>query len=123
MSYEIRWDSDYYNDNNDNIHAGAKFDAGGGAETSFLLTVALNTTTNFQFLYYFIKVTSHSQLKEIKLYSKANTNIKHTKGGNDISSVNLIYHNLSQCSVPELMHYQNLMIRIQSSHFKQRFVK
>ena len=29
------------NDNNDNIHAGGKFDAGGGAETSFLLTVAL----------------------------------------------------------------------------------
>ena len=28
------------NDNNDNINAGAKFDAGGGAETSFLLTVA-----------------------------------------------------------------------------------
>ena len=28
------------NDNNDNIHAGAKFDAGGGAETSSLLTVA-----------------------------------------------------------------------------------
>ena len=28
------------NDNNDNIHAGAKFDAGGGAETSFLLTMA-----------------------------------------------------------------------------------
>ena len=28
------------NDNNDNIRAGAKFDAGGGAETSFPLTVA-----------------------------------------------------------------------------------
>ena len=28
------------NGNNDNIHAGAKFDAGGGAETSFPLTVA-----------------------------------------------------------------------------------
>ena len=30
------------NDNNDNIHAGAKFDVGGRAETSFLLTVALS---------------------------------------------------------------------------------
>ena len=29
--------------NNDNIHAGAKFDAGGGAETSFQLTVALRS--------------------------------------------------------------------------------
>ena len=29
------------NDNNDNTHAGDKFDAGGGAETSFPLTVAL----------------------------------------------------------------------------------
>ena len=29
------------NDNNDIIRAGAKFDAGGGAETSLLLTVAL----------------------------------------------------------------------------------
>ena len=28
------------NDNNDNIRAGAKFGAGGGAETSFPLTVA-----------------------------------------------------------------------------------
>ena len=29
------------NDNNDNIHAGAKFDASGGAETSFPQTMAL----------------------------------------------------------------------------------
>ena len=28
------------NENNDNIRAGAKIDAGGGAETSFPLTVA-----------------------------------------------------------------------------------
>ena len=29
------------NDNNNSIHAGVIFDAGGGAETSFQLTVAL----------------------------------------------------------------------------------
>ena len=34
----------FNNDNNDNIHAGAKFDVGGGAETSSLLTVALIQT-------------------------------------------------------------------------------
>ena len=35
------WLNNDNSDNNDNIHAGAKFDAGGGAETSFPLTVAL----------------------------------------------------------------------------------
>ena len=38
MKYVELWCN---NDNNDNIHAGAKFDAGGGAETSFPLTMAL----------------------------------------------------------------------------------
>ena len=38
MKYVELWSN---NDNNDNILAGAKFDAGGGAETSFPLTVAL----------------------------------------------------------------------------------
>ena len=37
MKYVELWRN---NDNNDNIRAGAKFDAGGGAETSFPLTVA-----------------------------------------------------------------------------------
>ena len=37
MKYVELWRN---NDNNDNIRAGAKFDAGGGAETSFSLTVA-----------------------------------------------------------------------------------
>ena len=40
MKYVELWCN---NDNNDNTHAGAKFDAGGGAETSFPLTVALST--------------------------------------------------------------------------------
>ena len=38
MNYVELWCN---NDNNDNTHAGAKFDAGGGAETSFPLTVTL----------------------------------------------------------------------------------
>ena len=36
------------NDNNDNFHAGAKFDASGGAETSFLLTMTLSINTMAQ---------------------------------------------------------------------------
>ena len=40
MKYIELW---YNNDNNDNIRVGAKFDAGGGAETSFPLTVTLTT--------------------------------------------------------------------------------
>ena len=43
MLSEIRRDYDL---NNDNIRAGAKFDPGGGAETSFPLTVALTTGCN-----------------------------------------------------------------------------
>ena len=39
MNYVELWCN---NDNNDNTHAGAKFDAGGGAETSFPLTVTLS---------------------------------------------------------------------------------
>ena len=35
------WRDNDNSDNNDNIRAGAKFDAAGGAETSFPLTVAL----------------------------------------------------------------------------------
>ena len=42
MKYVELWCN---NDNNDNTHAGDKFDAGGGAETSFPLTVALCVTT------------------------------------------------------------------------------
>ena len=38
MKYVELWCN---NENNDNIRAGANFDAGGGAETSFPLTVAL----------------------------------------------------------------------------------
>ena len=34
------WLNNENNYNNDNIHGEAKFDAGGGAETGFLLTVA-----------------------------------------------------------------------------------
>ena len=37
MKYVELW---YNNGNNDNTRAGAKFDASGGAETSFPLTVA-----------------------------------------------------------------------------------
>ena len=40
------WGDNDNNGNNDNIRAGAKFDAGGGAETSFPLTVALHKYDN-----------------------------------------------------------------------------
>ena len=36
----VLWNTLSFWRNNDNIRAGAKFDAGGGAETSFPLTVA-----------------------------------------------------------------------------------
>ena len=35
------WRGNDHSDNHDNIRAGGKFDAAGGAETSFPLTVAL----------------------------------------------------------------------------------
>ena len=42
------WRDNDNNGNNDNIRAGAKFDAGGGAETSFPLTVALGQKVCWQ---------------------------------------------------------------------------
>ena len=52
------------NDNNGNIRAGAKFDTGGGAETSFPLIVALST--NYYWYILFMKGYSVSvfQLRE-----------------------------------------------------------
>ena len=48
---------------NDNIRAGVKFDAGGGAETSFPLTVALIINTVFTLFYntdYFVfRILTH----------------------------------------------------------------
>ena len=58
------WRDNDNNDNNDNIRAGAKFDAGVGAETSFPLTVALYTYISvWKYIYNFSLLSNMNRQK------------------------------------------------------------
>ena len=75
----VKWNTLSFWRNNDNIRAGAKFDAGGGAETSFPLTVALysyKVINNNKFTY-----TLALQDDEIWCRSSKIGNMRATKNG------------------------------------------
>ena len=71
MNYVELWCN---NDNNDNTHAGAKFDAGGGAETSFPLTVTLRLLKVIGNKYWLFPINFDKW--GVNAYSSKRTNIR-----------------------------------------------